>query len=166
VRARACVRVCVCARACVRARVCARVCVRVCVNLEVKRPWRAAMLRRCCATCSRANLRSAALTLPREQEAAALGYGAAMNNLALLYLSGDHPAGRNVVEARKLLRKAAEEPSGNASTSVCVRARVHVFVRCRRGEVGGAGKETSGVACGCRRSSHRAAQARPVGTRW
>lgn len=46
------------------------------------------------------------------QEAAAQGHGAAMNNLALLYLSGAHPAGRNIVEARKLLRKAAEEPSG------------------------------------------------------
>lgn len=50
----------------------------------------------------------------RAQEAAAQGYGAAMNNLALLYLSGDHPAGRNVIEARKLFRKAAEEPSGTA----------------------------------------------------
>jgi hypothetical protein len=35
-----------------------------------------------------------------------------MNNLALMYLFGSHPEGRNLVQARKWLRKAAEEPSG------------------------------------------------------
>ena len=45
-------------------------------------------------------------------QAAKKGHGAAMNNLALMYLFGSHPEGRNLVQARKWLRKAAEEPSG------------------------------------------------------
>jgi len=46
------------------------------------------------------------------QQAAEMGHGPAMNNLALLYLEGTHPNGRDVILARKWLRKAAEEPSG------------------------------------------------------
>jgi len=46
------------------------------------------------------------------QEAADLGHGFAMNNLAVLYLEAkpSHPS--NIILARKWLRKAAEEPSG------------------------------------------------------